>query len=166
MHSCGERKMMKIIWSLCLIFSLFNSVFGFASPARHLCRPDQLRDALLEFKSGFHFNRTVAGGETTLIAVLGMSLDLSYNSLSGVLLDSMGNLNRLTKLQLDSNKLTGNFPFLLLNLSKLSEISIGSNQFQGMLPSNMSSLSKLESFYIQGNSFHGSVPSSLFMIPS
>ncbi|CAH2079306.1 unnamed protein product [Thlaspi arvense] len=42
-----------IIWSLCLIFSLSNSILVSASPAKHLCRPDQ-RDALWDFKNEFY----------------------------------------------------------------------------------------------------------------
>lgn len=42
-----------IIWSLCLIFALSNSILVIASPSKHLCLPDQ-RDALWEFKNGFY----------------------------------------------------------------------------------------------------------------
>ncbi|KAF8074312.1 hypothetical protein N665_1114s0002 [Sinapis alba] len=54
MHSFSERKM--IVWSLCLIIYLSYSIFFFASPVKHLCRPDQ-RDDLWEFKNEFYVQR-------------------------------------------------------------------------------------------------------------
>ncbi|VVB12872.1 unnamed protein product [Arabis nemorensis] len=44
---------MMIIWSLCLISDLSNSILVIASPSKHLCLPDQ-RDALWEFKNEFY----------------------------------------------------------------------------------------------------------------
>ncbi|CAA7027968.1 unnamed protein product [Microthlaspi erraticum] len=185
MHSCSERKMMKIIWSLCLILSFFNSVFVFASPVKHLCRPDQ-RDALLEFKSEFHFHTTAAGekiatwrNNTDCCSWEGISCDnntgmvieLDLNNKFGlwdkslsVPLRSNSSLFRLQHLQslyLSDNDISGVIPDSIGNLKYLRVLKLEFCSLFGKIPSSIGNLSYLTNLDLSENDFSGDLPDSI-----
>ncbi|KAH0928862.1 LOW QUALITY PROTEIN: hypothetical protein HID58_014589 [Brassica napus] len=178
MHSCSERKMMTI-WSLCLIFSLFNSLLIFASPAKQLCRSDQ-KNALLEFKSEFHFN-AIAGNEKTqrwtnttdCCSWDGISCDIKTgnvvelnlwgSSLNGSLRSnsSLFRLQHLQSLNLSSNNLAGILPDSIGNFKYLKVLKLYGCSFFGNIPSSLGNLSYLTHLDLDGNDFTGELPESL-----
>ncbi|CAN6926435.1 unnamed protein product, partial [Brassica oleracea] len=98
-------------------------------------------------------------------------LDLSNNNSSNMTIvgdipSSIGYLNQLTTLSVYKNKLNGSLPITLLTLTELSYLVLSVNQFTGTVPHNITSLSKLRIFDSSNNAFTGTLPSSLFTIPS
>ncbi|KAL0725793.1 hypothetical protein Bca4012_040392 [Brassica carinata] len=178
MHSCSDRKM--VVWSLCLFFSLSNSLLVFASPAKQLCRPDQ-KDALWEFKSEFHFNGMAADDEKTqrwknntdccswdgiscdLKTGKVVELDLWGSSLSGPLRSnsSLFRLQHLQSLNLSSNNLAGKLPSSLGNLSYLTHLDLDGNDFTGELPESLSSLNQLTKLLVGSSKLSGNFHHSL-----
>ncbi|CAF2269460.1 unnamed protein product [Brassica napus] len=178
MHSCSERKMM-IIWSLCLVFSLFNSLLIFASPAKQLCRSDQ-KNALLEFKSEFHFNGMGANEKTQrwtnttdCCSWDGISCDIKTgnvvelnlwgSSLNGSLRSnsSLFRLQHLQSLNLSSNNLAGILPDSIGNFKYLKVLKLYACSFFGNIPSSIGNLSYLTHLDLDGNDFTGELPESL-----
>ncbi|CAN7058060.1 unnamed protein product [Brassica rapa subsp. trilocularis] len=178
MHSCSERKMM-MIWSLCLIFSLFNSLLIFASPAKQLCRSNQ-KNALLEFKSEFHFNGIAANEKTQrwtnttdCCSWDGISCDIKTgnvvelnlwgSSLNGSLRSnsSLFRLQHLQSLNLSSNNLAGILPDSIGNFKYLKVLKLYGCSFFGNIPSSLGNLSYLTHLDLDGNDFTGELPESL-----
>ncbi|KAJ6852919.1 putative receptor-like protein kinase [Iris pallida] len=62
------------------------------------------------------------------------SLDLSNNSLSGAIPDTLGQLRQLATLRLSQNLLSGPIPPSLFNMSSLINIYLTSNNLFGSLP--------------------------------
>ncbi|CAN6830085.1 unnamed protein product [Brassica oleracea] len=178
MHSCSERKMM-ISWSLCLIFSLFNSLLTFASPAKQLCRSDQ-KNALLEFKSEFHFNGMAANEKTQrwtnttdccswdsiscdIKTGNVVELNLWGSSLNGSLRSnsSLFRLQHLQSLSLSPNNLAGILPDSIGNFKYLKVLKLYGCSFFGNIPSSLGNLSYLTHLDLDGNDFTGELPESL-----
>ncbi|CAN7015644.1 unnamed protein product [Brassica oleracea var. botrytis] len=178
MHSCSERKMM-ISWSLCLIFSLFNSLLTFAYPAKQLCRSDQ-KNALLEFKSEFHFNGMAANEKTQrwtnttdCCSWDGISCDIKTgnvvelnlwgSSLNGSLRSnsSLFRLQHLQSLNLSPNNLAGILPDSIGNFKYLKVLKLYGCSFFGNIPSSLGNLSYLTHLDLDGNDFTGELPESL-----
>ncbi|CAA7027951.1 unnamed protein product [Microthlaspi erraticum] len=173
---------MKIIWRLCLIFSLFNSVSVFASPVRHLCRPDQ-RDALWEFKSEFievPFNTKIATWRNNTDCCswdgiscddnTGMVIELDLNCsglwdsrLSGPLRSnsSLFRLQHLQSLDLSWNYISGVLPDSIDNLKYLRVLSLSGCDFDGKIPSSLRNLSYLTDLDLSFNDFTGELPDSI-----
>ncbi|KAG2325918.1 hypothetical protein Bca52824_008646 [Brassica carinata] len=169
-----------VVWSLCLFFSLSNSLLVFASPAKQLCRPDQ-KDALWEFKSEFHFNGMAADDEKTqrwknntdccswdgiscdLKTGKVVELDLWGSSLSGPLRSnsSLFRLQHLQSLNLSSNDLAGILPDSIGRLRYLKVLKLYGCRFFGKLPSSLGNLSYLTHLDLDGNDFTGELPESL-----
>lgn len=84
-------------------------------------------------------------------------LNLSYNSLAGPLF--FPSLNRLQILDLSHNRLSGEIPSSLLS-SNMQVVDISSNRFNGAIQSSFFHLaSGLTSFNASNNSFTGPIPS-------
>ncbi|CAA7027953.1 unnamed protein product [Microthlaspi erraticum] len=168
---------MKIIWSLCLFVSLSYSVLAFASPVRHLCRPDQ-KDALWEFKSEFYIKKWTESDTTTekwrnntdCCSWDGVScdpkkgvvveLDLSFSYLNGALRSnsSLFRLQHLQNLDLYTNNISGILPDSIGNLKFLSVLSLGDCNFVGKIPSSLGNLSYLTNLDLSFNGFTGELP--------
>ncbi|KAK8561614.1 hypothetical protein V6N13_149222 [Hibiscus sabdariffa] len=118
------------------------------------------------------------------------SLVVSDTDFGGQLPESMGNLGRLTRIELANCKFTGPIPKTLEKLTQLIYLDFSSNNFSGSVPSftslrnltqlilagnhlngsilstNWSSLVNLTSLVLRRNSFSGIVPPTLFQIQS
>ncbi|CAN6582013.1 unnamed protein product [Malus baccata var. baccata] len=94
------------------------------------------------------------------------SLILSQTSFSGLLHDSIGNLNMLSTLDLYGCNFTGSIPKSIGNLTNLAYLYLASNMFNGPISSiHWENLINLEHLYLGDNQLVGSIPSSLFSLP-
>ncbi|GKV46625.1 hypothetical protein SLEP1_g53599 [Rubroshorea leprosula] len=118
------------------------------------------------------------------------TLVLSDTSFGGNLPESIGNLGRLTRIELAGCNFNGSIPNTIANLTQLISVDLSSNCFSGPIPSfssaknlrelnlahnqltgsilstNWSLLSKLVSIDLRNNSLNGTLPPSLFGMPS
>jgi len=83
---------------------------------------------------------------------------LSSNQLSGSIPKEIGNLSKLTELNLISNQLNGSIPKEIGNLSNLRYLHLSSNQLSGSIPQEISNLSKLTELSLSSNQLSGSIP--------
>ncbi|CAN6581516.1 unnamed protein product [Malus baccata var. baccata] len=94
------------------------------------------------------------------------SLILSETSFSGLLHDSIGNLNMLSTLDLSKCNFTGSIPKSIGNLTKLVDLDASSNLFNGPISSiHWENLINLVHLHLDNNQLVGSIPSSLFSLP-
>ncbi|PON50875.1 Tyrosine-protein kinase [Trema orientale] len=91
-------------------------------------------------------------------------LDLSRNSLSGVLPSDMGNMINLKLLDLAKNVFSGQLPKELSKLSKLEYLDLSDNKFNGEIPDNLPS--SLTVFNVSYNDLSGSLPANLRSFPN
>ncbi|KAJ6865339.1 hypothetical protein NC651_035805 [Populus alba x Populus x berolinensis] len=118
------------------------------------------------------------------------TLLLSKTNFSGTLPQSIGGLQKLSRIELAGNNFTGPIPNSMANLTQLFYLDLSSNNFTGTLPSFRKSKNltyvdvshnqltgEIPSSHWEGlrsltyvdlgyNVFSGSIPSSLFAIPS
>ena len=90
-------------------------------------------------------------------------LDLSFNSLTGLLPPELGNMKGLWKLILEHNLLKGPLPEYLFNLS-LDELYLGYNQLTGTLPAKIGFATHLKVLSLEHNRFRGTIPVSFFSL--
>ena len=90
-----------------------------------------------------------------------VQIALPENGLVGTLPPGLGNLSRLSWLDLSFNLLTGRIPAELGNLSDLNLLSLHSNHLYGWIPASLANLSKLGYLNLTANWLSGSVPSWL-----
>ncbi|KAI8840949.1 hypothetical protein BC829DRAFT_402937 [Chytridium lagenaria] len=97
---------------------------------------------------------------------------LADNNLTGSIPSSLGQLERLERLDLGklqnlynlnlaSNELTGTIPAFIPSLKRLEDLALGSNRFTGEVPSNISALEKLIFLRLESNELTGTIPTSL-----
>ncbi|CAA0841655.1 disease resistance family protein / LRR family protein [Striga hermonthica] len=81
-----------------------------------------------------------------------ISLDLSYNQLSGIIPEELGNLLSLEHLYLGNNKLSGNLPESIGKLVNLTALSIDNNMLEGIVTeTHIGNLSNLRFLRAAGN---------------
>nr|GMC60801.1 probable inactive receptor kinase At5g10020 [Ipomoea batatas] len=91
------------------------------------------------------------------------SLDLSSNSLTGILPPEISNLGRLKLLNLGENQLSGELPSELSKLHGLEYLDFSNNDFKGQIPENLSL--NLSVFNVSYNDLSGTVPENLRRFP-
>ncbi|KAI4367066.1 hypothetical protein MLD38_022847 [Melastoma candidum] len=88
-------------------------------------------------------------------------LDLSYNKgLTGTLPGTIGNLRKLTELDLVGCGFTGPIPDKIGSLENLVRLSLNSNMFIGPIPPSLGNLSRLYWLDLADNRLSGSIPIS------
>ncbi|KAG2675428.1 hypothetical protein I3760_12G004600 [Carya illinoinensis] len=151
-----------------LLFTLF--IFGVFS-ANHACNQldrNSLLSLLLDSSNSTPFNRS----SNNCCHWEGISCDhkgrvthlwLPSKDLKGSISPSLGNLTRLSHLNLSHNSLTGLLPtglFSLLNQLRVLDLSY--NYLGGQLPSGIGGCSKLKIFWAGFNSFMGFLPHDIY----
>ena len=90
-----------------------------------------------------------------------IGLDLSENSLEGMLPPELTSLSRLESLDLSDNELSGEIPPGLGNLSRLQSLHLSRNQLRGEIPPELGGLSRLRLLFLTGNELSGEIPPEL-----
>lgn len=99
-----------------------------------------------------YYGVTCSGGRVTM-------LDFFANQLSGTIPKEIGNLTKLTTLELEFNpQLTGSIPSEIGNLSELTSLSFFYNQLSGSIPAELGMLSMLVNLNLSINQLTGSIP--------
>nr|XP_048337436.1 receptor-like protein EIX2 [Ziziphus jujuba var. spinosa] len=88
-------------------------------------------------------------------------LDVSYNSLSGNIPLSIGNLTGLMTLVISNNELSGQIPHFWENKQFMYIVDMSNNSFSGTIPTTMGYLSFVEFLVLSSNKLSGEFPSSL-----
>ena len=88
-------------------------------------------------------------------------LSLDSNQLSGSIPDSISNLSNLKRISLNLNELTGSIPESIGNLSNLTYLSLYWNQLTGSIPETIGNLSTLQELRLYNNQLTGSIPDSI-----
>ncbi|KFK28182.1 hypothetical protein AALP_AA8G482900 [Arabis alpina] len=86
-------------------------------------------------------------------------LDLSTNSLTGMLPGDIGTMEKMKVLNLSNNKLSGELPSDLNKLSDLEFLDLSNNAFNGQIPDKLPS--HMTGFNVSKNNLSGTVPESL-----
>uniref|UniRef100_A0A1D1ZHT7 Phytosulfokine receptor 1 n=1 Tax=Anthurium amnicola TaxID=1678845 RepID=A0A1D1ZHT7_9ARAE len=92
------------------------------------------------------------------------TLNLSQNSLVGVVPVQLLQLRQLEVLDLSKNFFFGAVSGDIGNLSALRHLDISFNSFSGPVPASLSSCSMLASLDLRGNSLSGGIPADLFRL--
>nr|XP_023886892.1 receptor-like protein EIX2 isoform X1 [Quercus suber] len=85
------------------------------------------------------------------------NLDFSNNQFNGTLPQNFGHLKNLVRLDFRNNSISGPLPVSFGNLQSLTYLDLSSNQFNGTLPQSFGRLSKLDTLYIDSNKLKGVV---------
>ena len=87
---------------------------------------------------------------------------IAGSGLTGGVVESLGNLASLERLDLRANIFTGELPVSLAGLDSLEYINLSFNQFSGAIPDEVVNWSDtLEEADFSGNGFTGAVPTGL-----
>ncbi|KMZ72800.1 putative LRR receptor-like serine/threonine-protein kinase [Zostera marina] len=84
-------------------------------------------------------------------------LDLTNNSFSGSLPESIAELSTIKTLRLRQNKIVGEIT-MIGELSSLVTLDLEHNRFTGSIPESIGNLRNLSAFIITNNSFSGEIP--------
>ena len=89
-------------------------------------------------------------------------LKFDFNAISGTIPDSLGLCTDLERVELEfNNPLTGMLPDTIMNWRNLTYFDISYNDFSGPLPTWMGDLSRMKFFSASSNQFDSTLPSSL-----
>ncbi|KAL3535966.1 hypothetical protein ACH5RR_004427 [Cinchona calisaya] len=88
-----------------------------------------------------------------------VDLNLSHNSFSEQLPESIFNLTNLRSLDISRNNFSGHFPNGISNLQNLVVLDAFSNSFSGPLPADVSQIQPLKVLNFAGSYFSGPIPS-------
>ncbi|XP_010453020.1 PREDICTED: probable inactive receptor kinase At5g10020 [Camelina sativa] len=90
-------------------------------------------------------------------------LDLSTNSLTGMLPGDIGTMEKLKVLNLANNKLSGELPSDLNKLTGLESLDLSNNTFKGQIPTKLPS--GMVGFNVSNNDLSGIIPEELKNYP-
>ncbi|EEC77074.1 hypothetical protein OsI_15472 [Oryza sativa Indica Group] len=88
-------------------------------------------------------------------------LNLSYNSLDGIITDTLTNCSNLKELHLYHNSLRGTIPWEISNLRQLVYLKLASNKLTGNVPNALDRCQNLVTIEMDQNFLTGTIPISL-----
>ena len=88
-------------------------------------------------------------------------LEEGLNFITGTIPSTLGLLEKLVTLDLDSNELTGSIPEEIFDASRLTIMDLDSNELTGTLSSGFANLAELQILFLDNNGFYGSLPSEM-----
>ncbi|KAK8277107.1 hypothetical protein V6Z12_D10G242500 [Gossypium hirsutum] len=88
-------------------------------------------------------------------------LDLGGNLLTGKIPSSIGKLQNLVTFNLSMNHLSGPIPSSIGNLSQLSLLDLNGNNFEGRVPLTLKNCKDMSKLYLSGNELHGDLSNQL-----
>ncbi|MEM8526180.1 MAG: HYR domain-containing protein [Bacteroidota bacterium] len=88
-------------------------------------------------------------------------LTLEENNLTGILPNSIGDLNQLEWLDLRKNNISGSLPERITELSKLEILLLKKNNLTGSIPTSIGNLEKLKWLVLDENELSGEIPKSI-----
>ncbi|MBA0850290.1 hypothetical protein Goshw_027896 [Gossypium schwendimanii] len=91
---------------------------------------------------------------------------LYNNHFGGSIPASIGNLTKITFLDLSLNEFEGQLPSTLFSLKQLTHLGLSSNRLEGPLPTHVKGLQNLNEFFLNDNLLTGGIPSWPFTLPS
>lgn len=90
------------------------------------------------------------------------AIDLSTNTLTGMIPSEIEGLTTLSSLNLNGNIITGQIPTEIENLAAtLAVLDLGNNQLTGTLSPELLNLTNLTTLYLYGNSLSGGIPDAI-----
>ena len=89
------------------------------------------------------------------------TLNLWFNSLNNSIPTSIGNLKSLTTLDLSVNQLTGAIPSSIGNLTNLTLLDLSQNKLSDSIPTSLGNLNNLTDLELWRNKLSGPIPSTL-----
>jgi hypothetical protein len=87
-----------------------------------------------------------------------VSIDLSYNQLTGGIPEGIASLDALINLNLSWNRLSGNIPDNLGAMQSLESLDLSMNMLSGGIPSSLSDLASLSYMDLSDNNLAGRIP--------
>nr|KJB73582.1 hypothetical protein B456_011G239600 [Gossypium raimondii] len=88
-------------------------------------------------------------------------LDLGGNLLTGKIPSSIGKLQNLVTFNLSMNHLSGPIPSSIGNLSQLSLLDLNGNNLEGRVPLTLKNCKDMSKLYLSGNELHGDLSNQL-----
>ncbi|KAG8502478.1 hypothetical protein CXB51_000344 [Gossypium anomalum] len=92
--------------------------------------------------------------------------NLYNNHFGGSIPVSIGNLTKITFLDLSLNEFEGQLPSTLISLKQLTDLDLSSNRLEGPLPTHVTWLQNLNEFFLNDNLLTRGIPSWPFTLPS
>ncbi|KAE8820582.1 LRR receptor-like serine/threonine-protein kinase GSO1 [Hordeum vulgare] len=87
-----------------------------------------------------------------------VSIDLSFNHLSGEIPDEITSLNGLLSLNLSRNHLSHKIPVKIGDMKSLESLDLSRNNISGEIPTSLSDLTYLSSLDLSNNNLAGTIP--------
>ena len=88
-------------------------------------------------------------------------LHMNTNQLTGIIPETIGNLTALQEIKLNSNHLTDNIPTSIGSLKRLELLWLNNNYLSGAIPNSIGNLVKLEKLRLEYNDLTNSIPESI-----
>lgn len=88
-------------------------------------------------------------------------MDLYLNQLTGGISPKIGQLTKLTRIQLNNNPLGGTIPAEIGMLKNCYDISLHMCELEGEIPSEIGNMTALKAVQLQSNNLTGSIPESV-----
>ena len=152
--------------------SVPNSLVNLSAMARTSGHSDVLYYAFSNRQGAHLYNSvylSISFGETLSVLTKGQQLvfiyisdmvvlDLSCNSLTGVIPRDIGGLIGLRSLNLSLNSLSGAIPEKFGELKQLESLDLSNNELSGEIPSSMTALTSLSHMNLSYNNLSGKIP--------
>ncbi|KAL9162327.1 hypothetical protein ABFS82_07G083100 [Erythranthe guttata] len=98
------------------------------------------------------------------LSSISISLDLSYNALTGSIPVEVGSLRNLASLDFSNNRLSGLIPNSIGKCVSLEQLHLEGNLFEGQIPRGLSSSMGLTNLDLSRNNLSGTIPSFLGLL--